>query len=168
MNIRGDIRMKEIRFVTDAMLGKLTKWLRMIGVDTLYYRDAPNDNLVKLAIEENRQILTRKTSLKNRRDIKNQLLFISDNNPMKQFKEVTEHYHIKIEAHKIFTICLICNQRLNELSADRAKDKVPDYIANTVKIFSICPSCKRVFWKGTHYENMLKQIDQCIGLQNER
>ena len=73
--------MKEIRFLADAMLGKLSKWLRIIGFDTLYYRDAEDDKLVELAIKENRQILTRKTSLRNRKDINNQLFFISENNP---------------------------------------------------------------------------------------
>jgi len=158
--------MKEIRFLADAMLGKLSKWLRIIGFDTLYYREAEDDKLVKLAIKENRQILTRKTSLRNRKDIKNQLFFISENqlffisenNPIKQLQEVKEHYGIKIQPHKVFTLCLICNQRLKEISAELAKGRVPDYIANTKKMFSICPYCKRVFWKGSHYENILKRI----------
>ena len=122
------VRMEEIRFIADAMLGKLSKWLRMIGFDTLYHRDAGDDKLVKLAVKENRQILTRKTSLKNRKDIKNRLFFISENNPIKQLQEVNKHYDIKIQPHKVFTLCLICNQRLKEIPAELAKDKVPDYV----------------------------------------
>ena len=167
-NIINGISMKEIRFLADAMLGKLSKWLRIIGFDTLYYREAEDDKLVKLAIKENRQILTRKTSLRNRKDIKNQLFFISENNPIKQLQEVIEHYGIKIQPHKVFTLCLICNQRLKEISAELAKDRVPDYIANTEKMFSVCPHCKRVFWKGSHYENILKRIESCIISLDER
>ena len=154
--------MNEIRFLADVMLGKLSKLLRIIGFDTLYYRDAEDEKLVELAIKENRQILTRKTSFRNRNDIRNQLFFICENNPMKQLQEVKKHYGIKIHSHKVFTLCLICNQRLKEISAEFAKDRVPDYIANTEKMFSMCPYCKRVFWKGSHYENMLKRIENSI------
>ena len=158
--------MEETRFIADAMLGKLSKWLRMIGFDTLYYRDSEDDMLVKLAIKENRQILTRKTSLKNRKDIKDRLFFIIDNNPLKQLQEVNEHYHIKIQPHKLLTLCLICNQRLKEIPAELARDKVPDFVANTETTFSICPYCKRVFWKGTHYEHMVKRIKKLYHLTN--
>ena len=151
--------MEELTFIADVMLGKLSKWLRIIGYDTLYYRDAEDDKLVTLAINENRHILTRKNSLKNRKDIKNQLLFIIENNPTKQLQEVIYHYHLKYQPHKVFTLCLICNQKLEEIPSEIAKDRVPDYVANTQKSFSICPNCKRIFWKGTHYENMLKRIE---------
>ncbi|KPJ60286.1 MAG: hypothetical protein AMJ42_01530 [Deltaproteobacteria bacterium DG_8] len=147
------------------MLGKLSKWLRILGFDTLYYRDIEKDKLLALAVKENRQILTRKTSLKDRKDIKNLLLFIKENDPVKQLQEVIEHYNLKIKPQNVFTLCLICNQKLKEISAELIKDKVPDYVANTQKAFSFCPHCKRIFWKGTHYENMWQRIKETIKIQ---
>ena len=70
------------------MLGKLSKWLRILGFDTIFYRNMGNDKLVALAVKENRQILTRKTSLKDRKDINNQVLFIKENDPVKQLLEI--------------------------------------------------------------------------------
>ena len=147
------------------MLGKLSKWLRILGFDTIYYREVEDNKLVTLAIKENRQILTRKTSLKDRKDIKNLLLFIKENDPVKQLQEVIEYYNLRIKSHNVFTLCLICNQKLKEIPAEFVKDKVPDYVANTQKAFSICPHCKRIFWKGTHYDNMWQIIEETINIQ---
>jgi len=156
---------KEIKFIADAMLGKLSKWLKILGFDTLYYRNKEDDKLLELALKENRQILTRKTILKGRKDIKHQLLFIIDNDPLKQLKEVIEHYKLTIDSHIVFTRCLICNQKLEALPADLAKDRVPEYVANTEKAFFICPHCKKIFWRGTHYKNMLNRIKETINTQ---
>jgi uncharacterized protein with PIN domain len=156
---------KETKFIADAMLGKLSKWLRILGFDTLYYRNKEDNKLLELAMEENRQILTRKTSLKTRKDIKSHLLFINENEPLKQLKEVIEHYKVTINPYNVFTLCLICNQKLEELPAVLAKDRVPEYVANTEKNFYICPHCKKIFWRGTHYKNMLNRIKETINTQ---
>jgi len=157
--------MKEIKFIADVMLGKLSKWLRILGFDTIYYREVEDNKLVTLAVKEKRRILTRKTSLKDRKDIKNLLLFIKENDPVKQLLEVIEHYNLKIKPHNVFTLCLICNQKLKEIPAELVKDKVPDYVAHTQKAFSICPHCKRIFWKGTHYDSMWQIIEKTITIQ---
>jgi len=157
--------MKEIKFIADTMLGKLSKWLRILGYDTLYYRDREQDKLLELAMKENRHILTRKTSLKNRKDLKNLLLFIKENDPVKQLKEVIDYYNLKIQRHNIFSLCIICNQKLEGIQAERVKDIVPDYIANTQKSFRICSHCKKIFWRGTHYENILQRIEETIKIK---
>jgi len=149
---------KEIKFIADVMLGKLSKWLRILGFDTLYYRDTRDATLLELALKENRQILTRKTSLTTHKDIKNQLLFIHENDPLKQLREVIEYYKLIIDSQSVFTRCLICNQKLEALPAELAKGKVPDYVATTEKAFYSCLNCKKIFWRGTHYENMWNKI----------
>ncbi len=146
--------MEELTFIADAMLGKLSKWLRMLGFDTHYYRKHEIDTLLVLAIKETRQILTRKTRLRDRNDLKDRLFFIKDNDPTKQLKEVIEHYNLQIKSDNLFTLCLICNLKLEEISPELVQDGVPDYVASTEKSFSICPHCKRIFWKGTHFENI--------------
>ena len=150
--------MEEIKFIADAMLGKLSKWLRILGCNTLYYRDHEIDMLLFLAVNENRHILTRQTRLKDRRDLKDRLLFIKDNGTMNQLKEVITHYNLHINSENIFTRCVICNQKLSEISPELVQGKVPDYVASTEKSFSICPHCKRIFWKGTHFENIQQKI----------
>ena len=95
---------KETKFIADAMLGKLSKWLRILGFDTLYYRNKEDDKLLELAMKEDRQILTRKTSLKARKNIQNQLFFIHEDDPLKQLQDVIEHYKLAIESHNLFTL----------------------------------------------------------------
>jgi len=150
--------MEEIKFIADAMLGKLSKWLRILGFDTLYYRKQEIDTLLSLAVKEKRHILTRKTMLKGRNDLKDRLLFIKDNDPPKQLKEVIEHYNLQINPDNLVTLCLLCNQKLSEISPELVQGKIPDYVARTEKLFSICPHCKRIFWKGTHFENIQQKI----------
>jgi uncharacterized protein with PIN domain len=154
--------MEELTFIADVMLGKLSKWLRILGFDTLYSREQEIDTLLFLAIKEKRHILTRKTSLNDRDDLKDRLFFIKDNNSMNQLKEVIEHYNLQIKPNNIFTRCLICNQKLKGISPELAQGKVPEYIANTEKSFSLCPQCKRIFWKGTHLKNILQKINKLL------
>jgi uncharacterized protein with PIN domain len=150
--------MGETRFIADVMLGKLSKWLRMLGCDTLYFRETKDDLLVACAVREKRQLLTRNTQLRQRNDIKDYLFFISHNDPLKQLGEVIEHYKLTIKPYAAFTRCLICNQKLKEIKPEQIRSRVPDYVINTQKNFSTCSRCNRIFWRGTHYENMKKTL----------
>jgi uncharacterized protein with PIN domain len=150
--------MQEIKFIADVMLGKLSRLLRILGFDTLYYRNLSDETLLSIAREHNRQILTRKTSLKNRKDSINQLCFIKDNYPLNQLKEVIDFYHLKIDPCHIFSLCLSCNQKLEEVNLEQAKDRVPEYIAATQTEFSLCPLCKKIYWRGSHYENTWERL----------
>lgn len=148
--------MAETRFIADAMLGKLAKWLRMLGFDTLYLRASNDDVLVARAVIEKRQLLTRKTQLGKRKELKDYLFFIADNDPLKQLEAVIEHYQLTTVPHVSFTRCLICNQELRDVEPSQIGSLLPDYVINSQKHFSRCSGCKRVFWRGTHYENMRK------------
>lgn len=150
--------MEEPRFIADAMLGKLAKWLRMLGYDTLYFRDATDDTLAFCAHREKRWLLTRKTHLKKRNDLREHLFFISSNAPLKQLLEVTDVLRPDSTPPPPFTRCLICNHTLSEIPSDQIRSIVPDYVITTQQHFSTCPSCKRIFWRGTHYETMHKTL----------
>ena len=150
--------MEEPRFIADVMLGKLAKWLRMLGYDTLYFRETKDNLLVACAVREKRQLLTRKTQLRQRNDIQDYLYFISDNDPLKQLGAVIAHYQLTIMPPAAFTRCLICNQRLKEIGPEQIRSRLPDYVITTQKHFSTCSRCKRIFWRGTHYENMKKAL----------
>lgn len=152
--------MEEPRFIADAMLGSLSRKLRMLGYDTLYCREGNDTILVKRAIGEDRQILTRKTPLSKRKDCKDKLLFITYNEPSRQIIQVIKHYKLTFHPLLFATRCLLCNNRLEQIPVDLARAQVPDYVLNTQKNFSFCPHCKKIFWKGTHYENMLKTVSR--------
>ena len=147
-------------FIADTMLGRLSRKLRMLGYDTLYFQKIDDSTLLKRSIEEGRQILTRKMHLINRKEGTCNTLFIKDNDPSKQTIEVLQHYQLTVNPLIIGTRCLICNQRLKAIPVDQVESQIPDYVISTQKNFSSCPLCNKIYWKGTHYENMLKTVKQ--------
>jgi uncharacterized protein with PIN domain len=152
--------MEAPRFIVDAMLGTLSRKLRMLGYDSLYFREGNDTILVTRAIGEDRQILTRKTQLLKRKDCKDNIFFINYNEPSRQIIQVIKHYNLTLNPLLFGTRCLICNSRLKQIPVDLVSTKVPDYVFNTKKNFSTCPHCKKIYWKGTHFENMLNTLSQ--------
>ena len=146
--------MPEVTFIADVMLGKLSKWLRILGFDTEYSPASGTDELVKRAAQENRQILTRNTRLNKRTDLKSRICFIKANYPMEQVREVIDHYKLKGVASAALTRCVICNRKLEAIASMMIVFKVPDYVLNTKKNFFTCPCCQRIYWRGTHYHSM--------------
>ena len=144
------------QFIADVMLGTLSRKLRMLGYDTLYFRQIDDPTLLKRAGEDGCQILTRKTNLLKRKENRCNILLISDNDPSKQTIQVLAHYQLTINPLRVGTRCLICNQKLKTIPAHQVESQIPDYVISTQKNFSACPQCNKIYWQGTHYENMLK------------
>ena len=148
-------------FVCDSMLGRLAKSLRMLGFDTLYARSRTPQELVQKALEQQRIILTRRTTfLKNKKAAA--FSFITSNAPADQLREVVAACSIKKASIRPFTICLCCNVPLADLAKEAAEGRVPDYVLTTVNHFAACPCCSRVYWQGTHYANMADRILKII------
>ncbi len=140
-----------LRFVGDAMLGRLCKWLRLLGYDCRY-ADVPDDELVALAGAEGRVLLTRDTGLVRRRDLGSHL-FIRHDHVQDQMQQVAEAFDIDLEAHA-GTRCLRCNAPLEPLAHDEAAGRVPPHVWRTQEHFWRCPSCGRIYWPGTHWYHM--------------
>lgn len=145
------------RFVVDCMLGKLAKWLRILGFDAAYYPDISDEELIDRSIAEKRTLLTRDRKLEHRKEIESSLLIESDN-PIEQLKQVVEHFARDGLKVNLFSRCLECNVPICNISKKEVKDKVPPYVYKTQKYFAYCPQCKRIFWRGTHISNIIKKI----------
>jgi len=135
------------------MLGKLAKYLLMLGIDALYFRQNNFAQLVELAKKQRRIILTRDTKLRKVKNLPGHL-FITDDLPGKQFRQVVEHFGLKIDETRLFTRCLQCNRKLTNKIPEEVKPLVPSYIFTTHQKFSFCPQCKKVYWKGSHQKRM--------------
>ena len=144
-----------VRFVCDAMLGRLCKWLRLVGYDCRY-ADVPDDALVALAGAEGRVLLTRDTGLVRRRDL-GPHLFIRHDHVQDQMQQVAETFGIDLEAH-VGTRCLRCNVPLEALAREAAAGRVPPYVWRTQEDFWRCPSCGRTYWPGTHWNHMAEAL----------
>ena len=141
------------RFICDVMLGTLAKKLRMLGIDTSYHNNITEESLLAAALKENRIVLTRKTAF----PISNKavpVLFILDNNPKNQLIQTVSHFKTNKEMISPFSRCISCNNELSSLKKDFAEGKVADYVFNTTDTFTTCLSCEKIYWPGTHLQNM--------------
>ncbi|HXH13924.1 MAG TPA: Mut7-C RNAse domain-containing protein [Alphaproteobacteria bacterium] len=149
------------RFIADAMLGKLVKWLRVLGIDVVYDPRATDAQLVCQAAQEDRILLTRDRRLAARRGTHRRLLIDSDYYH-EQVCQVVHRFGLEPEI-RVFTRCLRCNTPLCTVSLTAVAAKVPPYVAATQTTFKHCATCDRVYWGGTHRENMLRQLRVMLG-----
>lgn len=141
-----------MKFVADAMLGRLAKWLRILGYDTGYLPASDAGSLLKVAREERRVILTRNRHLPpESRNFR--ILLIESDHWRQQLAEVLRAFRLRPGQGR-FRRCLICNQRLTALEKGQAEGKVPDFVFVHNESFFRCPRCDRIFWQGSHLSSM--------------
>jgi len=148
-----------MNFVADRMLGKLAKQLRMLGYDTIYYRGEDAYRLIRLAREEGRVIVTRNTKLLPRTP-EDRIVRITEDSPSFQMRELIQKGYISLSEDVLLSRCLLCNVPLDDIPREEAEGKVPDFIFYQQKEFYRCPQCLRIYWQGSHHENMLRRIEQ--------
>ncbi|OGO06582.1 MAG: hypothetical protein A2Y73_04685 [Chloroflexi bacterium RBG_13_56_8] len=142
------------RFVADATLGRLAKWLRIWGYNTLYNVSWDASHLVRLARAEDRILLTRDVSLAGRRGV--WTLRVESEKLQDQLDEL--HCVLGIGPMAPFIRCPVCNDLLEQIPKDRAWGQVPPYVFATQREFRLCPSCNRFYWRGTHWERMREVV----------
>lgn len=152
--------LKPLKFIADSMLGRLARWLRILGYDVIYEPSISDDDLIARSLQEQRVILTMDRELTQRESAKYCLLIRSDDYK-EQLKHVITHYNIDCKSH-IFTRCLLCNETLDSIEKEKIKDKVPKYVYSAQNKFDICPQCHRVYWSGTHRDEILKNLDEIV------
>ncbi|MGB9736477.1 MAG: Mut7-C RNAse domain-containing protein [bacterium] len=143
-------------FVVDRMLGGLAKWLRVVGFDTLYDSKYTRNGLIKISLQTGRIIITRDTWFETQPYIN--AIVLHDNYTIGQLKELFSKHNVNPVPERFFTRCIVCNSELVNVTKEEVKDSVPAFVLSTHDAFSKCPVCKRVFWGGTHKENMLKTL----------
>lgn len=140
-----------MNFIADAMLGSLAKRLRLLGFDVLYDHTRADNEILRLALEQGRVILTRDTGLASRPLARNHVLIKSDHVD-EQVQQVLDAFSLL--AAGLLTRCSVCNQQLSPLDRDNARDRVPEHVLRTVTTFFECRACGRVYWEGSHVRNM--------------
>lgn len=149
------------------MLGRLARWLRLLGYDTLYFPDIRDSLLLRIAREENRTLLTRDTRLVKVRGLSDYLL-LSSNDPFEQLRIVLKTFSLLPSpqdmsgAEGMAGRCSLCNTPTHAASEEEARGHVPAYVLQTARNFRHCASCGRYYWKGSHYEKMRKKLSQIL------
>jgi len=147
-----------MKFICDDNLGKLAKWLRTMGYDTLFFLDIEDTELFSKALKESRIILSRDTELKRFRSAEKNLLLLSSNEPLEQLKEVLKKFNSKPDEKILFTRCLVCNEVLVSVPKKEVENKVPPFVFKTQENFVYCSKCDKLYWGGTHVKNLKKKI----------
>jgi uncharacterized protein len=148
----------EARFVLDIHLGRLAAYLRMLGFDTLYPEEQGDANLARICSAESRILLTRDIGLL-KRNLVQQGYFVRATAPQQQLAEVLEHYHL-LHATSPFSRCTHCNTPLQLSTKAELQSRLPANTLEHYDEFRLCPSCDKVYWKGSHYDKLQMFLQQ--------
>lgn len=148
------------KFICDVHLGKLAKYLRMLGVDTDYYNVISDVDIVKISLNERRTILTRHSGLLKIKVVTHGY-YIRNTNPIKQAGEVISRFQLE-KSLKYFSRCLKCNSLISPIDKEFILDSIPKKVKESQSEYFICKNCEKIFWKGTHYLNMLGKLKLII------
>jgi len=147
------------RFAVDCMLGKLARWLRVLGFDTTYYHHIDDRDLLERAGTECRVVLTRDRALAaGARE--GGILLVHSDELAEQLRQVLADFGLRPERRRLFSRCIECGGPIEPLSAEAAAGRVPDYVRETQTAFSTCPHCNKIFWNSTHVSAMLERLEK--------
>ena len=147
--------MTDVKFAADHMLGRLVKWLRIIGQDVIYGPHLTGHGLIRAARAENRLILTRDRGLKQKQPPA--FLFIDSDHYRDQLCQVVRECGLRLE-EALFTRCIECNTVLEPSPKEPFETLVPPYVFSSQEKFFSCPSCRRIYWPATHHQKMLEEL----------
>ncbi|MEO0085074.1 MAG: Mut7-C RNAse domain-containing protein [candidate division WOR-3 bacterium] len=140
------------RFLCDVMLGKLARQLRALGLDVKYDRLRGGMGAYRQAQADGRTFLTRSNRLKNLPGV----VFIESEKPAEQTEQVKKQFGLQRE-EKPGNRCTVCNEPLEAISREQARPAVPFFIYQIHHDFHRCRKCGRIYWPGSHVENMARQ-----------
>ena len=157
--------MDEPKFMVDNNVGKLTKWLRMVGYDALFFDGKDDARMIATAWQEGRVILTRDTQIMRRRVVTSgrlKALLLQSDEPEQQVRQVIATLGLDCRSG-LFTRCLECNRPLVTVEKQQVKGRVPPYVFQTQRRYMACPGCARIYWRGTHWAAMKKRLAEFGG-----
>lgn len=153
-----------LRFAADCMLGRLARWLRILGHDVVYYRAIDDGDLVRLAVGQRRVILTRDTRLVQRRAARHAIL-IESPYLEEQLGQMVRVCGPALCAPGLCRRCLECNVPTSSIQKSRVRDRVPPYVYRTQSSFLSCPACHRIYWKASHVRGMILRLHRILGIR---
>jgi hypothetical protein len=149
-----------MRFYCDIMLGRLARYLRILGLDTIYGERINANSLYNNHIKDLRIFTKRRI----RGSLSGRVIHISSDNVMEQLKEIKDVILPYIDRKRIMSRCITCNLLLVPVEKKEIEHLVPEFVFHHHEEFKRCPSCKRVFWQGSHTEHMERWIETIFGI----
>jgi uncharacterized protein with PIN domain len=144
-----------IKFLADEMVGRLARWLRLLGYDTKYANGFTDSEILTIAESEGRTILTRDTLLTRQKRCRS-YIFIKSDHWREQLKQV--YVEAGLDCDAMLTRCVVCNFPLRPVDKQSVELLVPAYVFRTQEQFSQCENCSRIFWSATHVSRILDEL----------
>lgn len=152
--------LRQTAFILDVHLGKLARILRMLGLDVLYRTDYDDPEIIRIALVENRIILTR-----DRRMLFNSSIthghWLHSTNSEEQASEVLERFDLARQVRR-FLRCPACNGLLQSVPKEEILDQLEPLTKKYYTEFYQCPDCQKIYWKGTHYDRIVDKLNAII------
>ncbi len=145
-------------FAAEKTLGKLAKWLRLLGFDTLYESEVTADEFIE-NLGNDRILLTRTQHMRTKPTI-SRLIFVQSDHWVEQLKQIILELGLNAAQTRPFSRCLHCNILIVTAEKDALWGRVPDYIFESHDHFLTCPKCAKVYWSGSHTERGLEMIQK--------
>lgn len=152
--------LREPRFVADTHLGKLARHLRVAGFDCLWENDFGDEEIVAYSVAQKRIILTRDLGILKRQAVERGH-FVRATESGAQLREVVRAFQLE-NSLRPFTRCRACNVELGEVSKESVAERLPPEVRLRFDRFTECPQCRRVFWRGTHYERLERLLRRAV------
>jgi uncharacterized protein with PIN domain len=150
-----------MKFLADQMLGKLAKWLRFLGYDTLYPTSTDDEELIEICRAQNRILLTRDRDLANSTNKHHDLpgvYYIESQNLDLQLNQVIKDLNLDLVKMSL-SRCAECNAKITEVKKEQVEGKVPKGVYDRQDRFWYCNNCDKYYWQGSHYDQILAKIE---------
>jgi len=150
-----------LRFITDGMLGKLTRWLRMLGHDVNYFRSADDEKLVEMAKSEKRILLTRDCKLYQQAVNRGlEAVLVEETDEAGKLAVLAKRFGFKLEIDLSVSRCPKCNAGISAVSKEVVVDQIPEATSVYYNDFWKCLGCGQVYWQGAHWKRIERTLEE--------
>ncbi len=150
-------RYERQKFLCDPTVGRLCRYMRMIGYDTAMTKSHAAREILSIALDQGRTILTRNTVLAGMK-LARDVVLLSEDDPWRQMQIVIDECGLRIDESCVLTRCLEDNEPLEEIAKEKIRGKVWPYVYQTQDRFITCPKCGRIYWPATHVQAMMNRL----------
>ncbi|TNF48091.1 hypothetical protein EP232_02735 [bacterium] len=152
------MKIDNIRFLVNSMLGGLARKLRMLGYDAEFSSGADSTLIRYRSRAESRIVLTKNAELV--KTLGEKAWLVSGSGSREEFNSVVPLLRRITVSPNPLSRCLDCNSRLGKITKEEARDLIPHYSWISTDDFMRCPDCHKIYWKGTHHRRMLERIEE--------
>jgi len=150
-----------LKFIADGMLGKLTRWLRILGHNVKYSNKLDDNQLLTIAKKERRILLTRDLELYQQATAKGvNAFYFEGTDEAERLAQLAKRFGIKLEVDMTISRCPKCNTRVKPIEKEKIADKVEKSTFTYYNEFWQCPKCKQIYWQGAHWTRIRKTLEQ--------